>query len=429
MTTLTDAELRHLAEQHQRRILQSSIAPEVARARGYRSINVKAELRRLGFTDAQCRVPALLLPVWNVFGEVANYQLRVDQPRIGRHGKPVKYELPRGARMLLDVHPTIQPHLGDPSIPLWITEGILKADAAISKGLCCIALLGVWNWRGTNGFGGTTALPDWEPIALNGREVYLAFDSDVMTKREVYAALARLGAFLKSRGAQVCYVYLPSGPGGTKVGLDDYLAAGYSVDDLLAHASPELRRPPQEATDAEAPYAITEAGMVWRKPTEGGSIDVPLANFSAVIAEDVLVDDGVIEQRQLVLRANVRGQILRVVIPAAQFAGMSWVADRLGAGAILEPGIGTRDRLRHAMQAPSPNGASTHIPGGVRLMESGSTSMRVGRSERRARFPRSKSPSARPWPAWCSQIPCRETISLPRCGQRYASSSYSRWRW
>src|SRR5919112_1163418 len=229
MTTHTDTELRHLAEQHQRRIRASSIAAEVAHARGYRSIKIKAELRRLGFTDAQCRVPALLIPVWSAFGEIGNYQVRADEPRIGQRGKAVKYELPRGTQMLLDAHPTIREQLGNPLIPLWITEGIFKADAAISVGLCCIALLGVWNWRGTNGLGRKTALPDWEAIALKGRDVYLAFDSDVMTKREVYGALVRLGAFLTSRGAQVPSVSLPSGPGGVKVGLDDYLAAGHAV--------------------------------------------------------------------------------------------------------------------------------------------------------------------------------------------------------
>jgi hypothetical protein len=150
MTNHSDAELRHLAEQHLRRIRQSSIAPDIALARGYRSIEIKAELRRLGFTDAQCRVPSLLLPVWSVFGEIGNYQLRADEPRIDKRGKAIKYELPHGAQMLLDAHPAIREKLGDPSVPLWITEGILRADAAISVGLCCIALLGVWNWRGTN---------------------------------------------------------------------------------------------------------------------------------------------------------------------------------------------------------------------------------------------------------------------------------------
>ena len=53
-------------------------------------------------------------------------------------------------KMILDVPPTCQPMLGDPSVDLWITEGTKKADAGASRGLCIIALLGVWNWRGRN---------------------------------------------------------------------------------------------------------------------------------------------------------------------------------------------------------------------------------------------------------------------------------------
>jgi hypothetical protein len=86
-------------------------------------------------------------------------------------------------------------------IPLFITEGIKKADALVSRELCAVALIGVWNWRGTNEHGGKMALPEWESVALNDRGVYIIFDSDVMEKREVYAALCRLKSFLESRGA------------------------------------------------------------------------------------------------------------------------------------------------------------------------------------------------------------------------------------
>jgi hypothetical protein len=143
-------------------------------------------------------VPALLIPIHNVGGEIALYQTRADEPRIV-DGKAVKYETPLGSRMTIDVPPSVRHQLGDPSIPLWITEGIRKADAAVSAGLCCIALLGVWAWRGRNEQGGKTALADWESIALNGRVVYIAFDSDVMTKPEVAKALERLKGFLESR--------------------------------------------------------------------------------------------------------------------------------------------------------------------------------------------------------------------------------------
>jgi hypothetical protein len=115
--------------------------------------------------------------------------------------------------MVLDVPPGTRPHLGNPAIPLWITEGIRKADSGASRGLAIIALLGVWNWRGTNSAGGKVVLPDWECIALNGRPVYLAFDSDAMTNAQVAKALRRLGAFLTSRKADVRYVRLGTGEG------------------------------------------------------------------------------------------------------------------------------------------------------------------------------------------------------------------------
>src|SRR5262249_59696414 len=98
--------------------------------------------------------------------------------------------------------PAARAQLGDPSLPLVITEGMRKADSAVSCGLCCIALLGVWNWRGRNDLGGKTALPDWESIALNGQTVYLAFDSDLSGNPHVQGALLRLKAFLEQRPAR-----------------------------------------------------------------------------------------------------------------------------------------------------------------------------------------------------------------------------------
>jgi hypothetical protein len=355
MTVYTDAELLRLAEHHRRRILNASIAPGVALARGYRSITIKADLKRLGFTDPQCRVPALLLPVWSVFGELANYQVRADEPRI-RDGKPVKYELPAGSQMLVDAHPAIRDQLGDPALPFWITEGIFKADAAVSAGLYCIALLGVWNWRGTNAQGGVTALADWEAIALKGRQTFIAFDSDVMTKPQVYAALVRLGAFLTSRGARVFYIYLPAGPGAAKVGLDDYLAAGHSVDDLLALAITELRRPASDGADEDGPYIATPQGIVYRRPTQNGPVDQLLSNFTAQITAEVIADDGVTERGDLVITGELAGGIplSHITVPLARFPTMDWPVRQWGTRAIVAAGMGTKDRLREAIQRLSP---------------------------------------------------------------------------
>ena len=249
-----------LLPQHAALLAASAITDEVAEARGYQSVEQRARLTERGFSSTQARVPALLIPIWNVQGDIALYQTRADDPRIVG-GKAVKYEIPRGTRMVLDVPPPCQTNLGDPEVPLFVTEGIRKADAAASIGLCCIALLGVWNFRGTNDRGGKTALPDWESIALNDRLIYVVFDSDVMTKLSVSQALARLKAFLESRHAHVRLIYLAPGPGGAKVGLDDYLAAGHTVDDLLSLATTGLRSDlsaPQPAGPAATP-ALTLA--------------------------------------------------------------------------------------------------------------------------------------------------------------------------
>ena len=47
-------------------------------------------------------------------------------------------------------------------------------------------------------------------------------------------------------------IYLPYGPGATKTGVDDFIATGKTVDDLLALATDELRGMAQEQ-DQEAP--------------------------------------------------------------------------------------------------------------------------------------------------------------------------------
>lgn len=189
-----------LSEKHLHMLqAESAISPEVIDRRGYRTVTTRAELLRLGFSQAQAQVPALLVPIWGVTGEITLYQVRPDVPRI-HYGKAIKYESPKGSKMALDVHPSVRHMLGDPREPLWITEGVKKGDALVSRGCCAVALLGVWNWRGSNGQGGKVALPDWESIALNGRRIYICFDSDIMTKPGVYQALVRLKAFLERRG-------------------------------------------------------------------------------------------------------------------------------------------------------------------------------------------------------------------------------------
>src|SRR5215467_1524760 len=167
----TSASSPPLLPQHQALLAASGIMPEIAGARGYRSAEFADELAGEGFTEYQRRPPGLLLPVHDVSGRIAFCQFRPDDPRTKDGGKAIKYETPKGARMVLDVPPGIRENLRDITIPLFITEGIRKADSAVSYGYTCIDLLGVDAWRGKSESGGKAVLADWESIAVNDREV------------------------------------------------------------------------------------------------------------------------------------------------------------------------------------------------------------------------------------------------------------------
>ena len=214
-------------------LVESAISSEVIRERGYRTALRRSQLGGL-FPEWQRRAPCLYIPLYSPDGVTESAQIRPDTPRKkGKNGKVQKYENASGSRCILDVHPRNRAALADPSIPLWVDEGIKKGDTLTSRGECAISLVGVWNWLRDG-----KPLPCWEHVALEGRVVNVAFDSDVLLKPEVQLALERLCEFLAGQGATPRVVYLPGGEGESKVGVDDYLANGGTVAGLLGLAKP-----------------------------------------------------------------------------------------------------------------------------------------------------------------------------------------------
>jgi hypothetical protein len=158
--------------------------------------------------------------------------------------------------------------------------------------------------------------------------------------------------------AAVNIIYLPPREGGRKQGVDDFLAAGNTVTDLLAHATSELREPPRvedEDLAAEVPYRATPRGLVWDKSTQDGSAPVPLTNFNARIVADVAEDDGAEIKRSFKVEASLGERRVRFDVPAARFAPMAWPTDHLGASAIVYPGFSQKDHARAAIQLLSEN--------------------------------------------------------------------------
>ena len=242
----------HIFPQHAKLLEQSAISPEVARARGYVSVDTKKRLEDLGFERYQRSVPGLLIPLHRKDGSVWGYQYRPDKPRVTKAGNTVKYETPKDQRNGIDIPPALKDTTGDPTVRLLVTEGSRKADAAVSAGLACVSLNGVYGWRGRNGRGGRLAVSEWHDFALNGRRVALAFDSDASRKREVHQALAELAGYLVSKGAAVEYLHLPDAGDG-KTGLDDYIAehGAEGLWELVRPESPALQMPLTAMSSAE----------------------------------------------------------------------------------------------------------------------------------------------------------------------------------
>lgn len=148
-------------------------------------------------------------------------------------------------------------------------------------------------------------------------------------------------------------VYLPAAAGGGKQGLDDYLAAGHSVDDLLALASESARVPPVPDVP-RSPYAV-EGGRICEvtHTREGDVAHRPLCNFEARIVGEVVADDGSGDDRgELEVDGTLAdGRPLGVVrVPLAQFGPMNWPLALWGVRANVSAGMGSKDKLREAIQ-------------------------------------------------------------------------------
>jgi hypothetical protein len=117
----------------------------------------------------------------------------------------------------------------------------------------------------------------------------------------------------------------------------DGLAAGARQDD-------DTREPAVR-------YRATRYGLVWEKPTKDGPpIDVLLTNFTATLTAEITEDDGAETRKRFALAVTLKGQQHPIEIPAAQFAGMSWVTEHLSATAIVMPGMTLKDHTRAAIQ-------------------------------------------------------------------------------
>jgi hypothetical protein len=341
--TPADAAAPTLSALHRRLLEQvSGIAFDAIRQRGYFTATTKKELAEFKFSS-KCSLPAIVWPIIDLDGNRILYQARPDRPRMNKSGELAKYELPKGSRRKIDVPPGSRERVQDATIPLFITVGVFQADAAVSKGLCCIALLGNGGWRNQEAF--------WNRVPLANRTVYLVFNSDLSSRIAVQRQAAELKEFLERRGATAKVIRLPPRDDKVKVGLDDFLAAGHSVEDLLALSTNDVPSTDSIEPDNAPKYVRTKHGLCLQCYTDNGDPYLkPLCNFDVRIAVELTVTDGISWHKELEIEARLDGEIVTICIHAEEFNRLDWIVQYLGARAVVYAGNGMKERLRAAIQ-------------------------------------------------------------------------------
>ena len=157
--------------------------------------------------------------------------------------KPQRYGQPKesGVRAYFPRVSTIDwpAVIADVEVPIVITEGEKKAAKACFEGVPTIGLGGVYNFLSDGGL-----LPELAAINMDGRSVYICYDSDAASNPDIQAAEGRLATELSlHRGADVFLARLPKLANQDKTGLDEFLVAR-GVDGLFSvlEKAPQMRK-------------------------------------------------------------------------------------------------------------------------------------------------------------------------------------------
>jgi Domain of unknown function (DUF3854) len=223
-TELAEWEGLPLSPEHVAMLVASGITPQQARLRGYKTISSSSDLRILRFTENDSySAPGLLIPLLDV-NRPWGYQFRSDswsRKYLTRYCDSRHIDIPPGVGA---------DRLGNPDEPLWMTEGVKKADCGAVHGLCIVDISRLCYWNGQHRTPGKVYYPSyWQGIALDGRKVIICYDGDASRQQELRRPMAKLAEMLTWWGAQVSCAWLPDND--AKSGLDDYLQ-DHTVDEL-----------------------------------------------------------------------------------------------------------------------------------------------------------------------------------------------------
>lgn len=223
---------RILNPNHLEDLRQSGLTDDTIRSLGFYSGTASQINAILGF-DAG---PGLVIPYPCIGGGEPFSRVKPDQPPIiDNHS--AKYLSPKGSTVRAYFPPKTQDALKDPMARVIITEGEKKAAKANQEGFPCIGLGGIWGFSQKH-----ELIPDLVNVDWEGREVFLAPDSDYQNNPHVKLAVFILERWLTKLGASVLMIKIPDFGDRLKVGLDDFLVAQGPEDfkQLQKEAEPVL---------------------------------------------------------------------------------------------------------------------------------------------------------------------------------------------
>jgi predicted P-loop ATPase len=230
MITSTLQDIQTIPSRHLDEWKLSAISDEIIKL-NFRTIEDSSEIDKILNRNNKRRWKHSddLVPAWCVSGvdpltdepTLQGVQVKPDNPPIGKDGKPRKYF---GAKDF-DTAPLFLNNglagywksiIDDVLKYILITEGAKKAASGLSIGIPTISIPGVSTCRKKG-----RLHPLLEIFAVLGRTFYLAFDNDVLKKKQVQNSLLGMAKELAAKGSKVMVIMLPE---GEAKGMDDYIA-------------------------------------------------------------------------------------------------------------------------------------------------------------------------------------------------------------
>lgn len=256
---------RSLSDEHRQHLVDgSNILPGIVKARGY--YTVKSAAIKILVSENVLKRYALSakswlgIPIFRPDGQYYGDVIRL----FGVAEGVSKYIWPTGQSQVADIHPAMRNQLDNPAYSLFLTEGIKKSDAALSRAqqeglkILPIAVNGCWGWVAKT-TAGSQACPDFRDIPVNKRTIYVNSDSDFRTNDNVRRGWSEAALYFSSKTDDKAKSLVTITPayGTEKQGADDYFRRGGSLQSLLEIAeTPRLALLDVQVADVEPPKAI-----------------------------------------------------------------------------------------------------------------------------------------------------------------------------